>query len=279
MKSKFYNKLSKYRVITQTVSFLFILLIPVLVSLGFREVIGSYYSFTIFGLEIADPAVSLQTILLKKEVFLPIIIAIIIPIIVALIFGKVFCSWVCPYTAIQDFIDSIIKRVSKKKNIFADGINPKPIWYWSILGFLTLLILVFAFPVFTFLSYPGIISTNIYYLFIGVALSFELFIVALVLVLELNFSKRIWCKYICPVGATLAIFRSSRTMQIVYNEEECDCLGTISPCKISCPLGLDPKEKNLYPYCYNCGKCLKMCEKTGNGALKFGFKKTNNSLK
>lgn len=269
MKSDFYKKLYFYRILVQSFSFVFIVLVPFLVSIGARDITGNYYSFTIFGLEIVDPSMGLQTFLLSGNTL---IIAVIIPILIALMFGRVFCSWVCPYTAMLDFIEDLFNKIFKRK-LIEDKTNPKPALYWSILVVIILLTIIFTIPIFTFISFPGIISSNIYYLFIGLSLSIELYIVLVILILESYYSKRIWCKYICPVGSVLALFRTSNTMRITYERDQCDCLGTISPCKISCPQGLDPKGKNLYPYCYNCGKCVKVCEKTGKGALKFRFKK------
>ena len=273
MKSKFYKNLNLYRVIVQTIAFLFIILVPFLVFVGYREIIGNYYSFTIFGLEIADPAVSLQAMLLKKQIFIPILIAVIVPILVALLFGRVFCSWACPYSALQDFLDFLLRKFfNRKTNRKPDSNNPDSKWYWSILSIFLIIVLVLSIPIITFTSFPGIISINFYYLFIGISLSFEFFIVLVILALEVYLSNRFWCKFICPVGAVLAIFRTKYTMKIVFNKDNCDCGGAFSPCNMSCPLNLNPKDDNLYPHCLNCGKCLKSCERTGSGALEFKFK-------
>lgn len=271
-KNEFYKKLNHYRRLTQLTSFAFIIIIPIIILYGFREIIGNYYSFTIFGLEIIDPSVALQTILLSHQFYIPMLVGILIPIIFAFIFGRVFCSWVCPYTALFDFLEFVKSKLFKKKISKIQGTNPKAYWYWSIFGLILLLTIILSFPIISYMSAPGIISSNINFLIIGASLSLEFYLIGIILIVEVFSSKRIWCKYVCPVGSVLSIFRSPKTMKISYTDNECDCKGTISPCRISCPLNLDPKSESLYPYCYNCGKCIKVCEKTGNGALKFTFK-------
>ena len=279
----FYKRLNLYRKGVQLFSLFFLFLVPLLVVNQFYGIIGNLYSITIFGIDIVDPAMGLQFMILSGEIVWVVVIGMIIPIVVALVFGKVFCSWMCPFNTISEYWQQFMKklfpnrwRMIEKK---AAKENPKQWIYWVVLGVLYLSSLLVGFPVITFLSAPGIISSEIAHLLMGMGLGLEILIIFGIIFVEGFLLKRYWCKYVCPVGGALGIFRTQKTLRINHNESSCSCGGNTEPCGTSCPLGLAPKHEGLYPYCYNCGLCIKTCEKTGFGALSFGFGKQNQKIK
>jgi ferredoxin-type protein NapH len=274
VKKKFYKKLNFYRKLTQVLTLLFFLIIPVLLLLDFRKVIGNLYSITIFGFDIVDPAMAIQTFILTGNFFIPMIIGIILPVVIAFIFGRVFCSWVCPYNTIAEFLTKISNKFFNYRKKPGKNINPKPYYYWTILGLIIFLTLLIGFPFLSFLSAPGIITAQMASIILGMGVGLEIAAVGLIWILEVITKKRFWCKYVCPVGAVLSIFRTPNTMKVAYNSTECKCGLNVEPCAYNCPLDLSPKEIYLYPYCNNCGLCLRACERTGNQAVYFTFKKS-----
>ena len=276
-RNKFYNKLNTYRKAVQLFSLAFLVAVPILVVNGIYSIIGTLYSITIFGVDIVDPAMALQTTILTKKLIETLIIGIIIPVLLAVIFGKVFCSWMCPFNTLSEYWQSIAKKIfpkrAKKVKLQALEVNPKPILYWGILVLLFILTVLLDFPIITFLSAPGIISAEISHYIMGMGLGLEIFVVLAIILIEGFLFKRYWCKYVCPVGGVLSLFRTPFTLRINHNEGSCSCAANAEPCSKSCPLDLSPKRDNLYPYCYNCGLCIKTCEKTGFSALSFGFGK------
>lgn len=106
----------------------------------------------------------------------------------------------------------------------------------------------------------------------------EMALVAGLVVGELAIARRLWCKYACPVGATLSLFRSPKTMRVVRDAERCGCKPGAEACRVACPLGLVPLHTGLAPYCYNCGSCIASCEKARQGALRFSFSTSDNQL-
>lgn len=274
-KNSFYSSLNKIRKFVQAFSLLFLFAVPVLILNEIWFIIGNLYSITVGGLDIVDPASALQTILLSKEVTLTVLFGLVIPIMLALVCGKVFCSWMCPYNTLTEWLTDLSaklfkKRARKVKLELLDR-NPAPIIYWSILAAILIFSVLFEFPLVLFLSAPGIISSEISHIILGMGIGFELIIVLGIIIAEALLFKRFLCKYICPVGAVLSFFRDKRTLHIKYDRTVCNCTGVSEPCSYSCPLQLSPKQPGLYPYCYNCGLCLKVCEKSGSGALSFKF--------
>ncbi len=276
-----YKKLNIVRKAVQLFTLLFLFAIPILILFEVRFIIGNLYSISIGGLDITDPSMVLQNILLSRWFYVPLLISAIIPVIIAFLFGRVFCSWVCPYNTILEEAERIyskilakfiIKRKAKQANK-----NPNPFIYWGIYLVLMLSALILGIPLFTFLSAPGIISSQIAAGIIGNGIGLELIIVITILLSEVISGRRFWCKYVCPVSASLSLFRTKKTMRIAYNELKCDCTGSIDPCSNSCPYNLIPKGDSLYPYCTNCGLCIRTCEKTGRGALSFKFSNNQNS--
>jgi ferredoxin-type protein NapH len=284
-RNKFYNKLNFYRKAVQIFSLAFLVSVPIFVVNEVYLIIGNLYSITIFGIDIVDPAMALQTTLLSREFIEVLIIGIILPVVLALILGKVFCSWMCPFNTLSEYWQSLTNKIFsnrfKKVKSQVLEINPNPWIYWRILIFFFALTVILDFPLVSFLSAPGIISAEISHYIMGMGLGLEIFIVLGIIFIEGIIFKRYWCKYVCPVGGVLSVFRTPKTLRINHNEGACSCAANAEPCSRSCPLDLSPKRDNLYPYCYNCGLCIKTCEKTGFGALSFGFgknKETHNEL-
>jgi ferredoxin-type protein NapH len=259
----------------QVFAILFLVAVPVLNWHGVHWILGTLYAVSIGELDIADPAVALQTILLTKEVYVPLLLAMIIPIIVALIFGRVFCSWVCPHNTFSEWIEGLQRRLFKNRwrQVHARTVpsNPHPALTWGILAALIVTALVLGLPLLSYLSTPGIISSELSQAILGMGVGLEIMLVVLILAVEAVLFRRYWCKFLCPVGATLSLFRTKTTLHVHHNAAQCDCPTGLEPCRFACPLNLSPRRLHLYPNCFNCGVCVAMCEKIGKRALTLEF--------
>lgn len=272
-RAKFYKKLNLFRRISQILSILLLIAIPILNVLGVHWLMGTLYSMSIGPVDIADPLISLQTMLLTGKFLPPLLVAVLIPIAIALLFGRVFCSWVCPHNTISEWLDALQKRLFpkrwQKQHTGTGQPNPRPRLYWTILAALLLLTVLLGFPLISYLSAPGVISSQISQVIMGMGVGLEIGLVLLIFVVELAIFRRVWCKWLCPIGAFLALFRTPYTLQIHYDASQCACGHTIEPCHNACPLDLSPKKPDTYPFCYNCGLCQSACERTGRGAITF----------
>ena len=252
-----------FRRMVQFCTIIFIILVPFLNKQGYHGIIGTFYSISFGMLDISDPALLLQYILLTKNFYLPLIIASIIPILLAALFGKVFCSWVCPFNFLSELSELIRKKV--KRINFIKNTNPEAYSYWIVFGSILLIVIISGIPIITFISMPGLITSQIADIIMFKAIGIEIIIVFAILIIEVLFAPRFWCKYACPVGATLTLFHNRRSLRINCNSSYCaDC--TVSKdrvCNIPCPLNLDPRGDNIYPYCYNCMECVDTCQKNG----------------
>lgn len=270
-----WRSLQRWRLASQITALAVLFVIPLLNWYGIHWLIGTLYSLSLGELVIMDPLMALQTVLLNANIWLGLIIAAGVPALLALLLGRVFCSWLCPHNTITEWFDLLKRKLFRhawylehKKRIAG---NPTPLRYWLIFSGLIVLMLLLGFPIFGYLSPPGIISTAIAHAMTGHGVPLEFTLVLVILLVEAVIGKRYWCNLLCPVGAMLSLFRTRNTLAVRHDPALCDCKGDIAPCHFICPLNLSPKSENLYPFCYNCGLCVSVCEKTGSRSLSLQY--------
>ncbi|MFZ0389197.1 MAG: 4Fe-4S binding protein [Calditrichia bacterium] len=269
VKTWYYHHLTQLRRIMQSAMLVVLIALPLLNKAGVHWLSGTLYSLRTGPVPIADPAMALQTFLLNRAIISELLIAVLLPAVLALALGRVFCSWLCPF----DLLAAGLLKFRKPQNRNGDGPrnrNPRARKYWLVFAALLLLIVISGVPLVVFLSMPGLISSQISdALFWGV-IGIEASLIPAALLLEFFSGRRIWCKYICPVGAALALFRSPLTLKVDFQKQRCTCSPNHLPCNVACPLHLDPRRAGIYPYCYNCGDCINRCMGEGR-ALSFSF--------
>ncbi|RLD12671.1 nitrate reductase [candidate division KSB1 bacterium] len=268
----FYRHLHILRRISQWAAVVLIFLIPFLNRHGINSLMGTFYSIRIGHLDLMDPALMFQTILLTKHISFSALLAGTLPLILALVLGRVFCSWICPYNLLAEYVATLRKKVFPHKKYVLNH-NPKPHWYWAIFGLVITSLMVLGIPLITLTSFPGLLSSEAADLVLNGTIGVEIVLILVVILLEFIVAPRFWCKYACPVGATLALFHYKHTMHVHFDPKGCTCdsIKTL-PCNSVCPLGLDPRHRDIYPYCYNCGECIYSCHKHQGKSLSFSFK-------
>lgn len=240
----------------QVLSLIAVVLVPFLNKNGVTFITGSLYSFSIVPVWITDPLTGLQAILLSLTIDWVLLLSMIVPLLVALAFGRVFCSWVCPQNTLSEFIDWMSGLLGIKKIFkFCPSVLPR----YFFLAFVIIMTPLAGIPLASFLSAPGIISVQAAnYMYRGIA-GLELGLIGLIALGELFFARRVWCANICPVGSFLGLFRTRKTLKVVFREDEEHACGKCAECVRACRLGLDPLGQRLYPLCDNCGECVDAC--------------------
>jgi len=91
------------------------------------------------------------------------------------------------------------------------------------------------------------------------------------------FIERFWCRYLCPLGAALAIFQKLSFTKVVRNRETCISCGK---CNRACPMGLAPlaAEKVTDADCIACGRCTESCPVEKTLVFSFGGRKMLSAL-
>ncbi|NPA15613.1 MAG: 4Fe-4S binding protein [Deferribacteres bacterium] len=223
----------------------------------FNFIQGWYQSIGIGKLWFVSPLEGLEAILVSKTLYLPLLIAMLIPVLVALFLGRVFCSWVCPISFLSELIDRIYRIFKGKKRTYDRFTVPKRVLWFSLIGEI-LVAMVIAAPVFVFLSPPGLVGREIMMMVFFKRFAPEGVVVFVVLALHL-FTRRFFCRYLCPLGALLAFLGSKRRLVIERNASSCVNCGL---CDKTCPLDLKPSQYGKASvYCWNCGECVDSCSK------------------
>lgn len=196
--------------------------------------------------------------------------------------GRWICGWLCPFGLIQDLLHKI---PSKKVRIH------KLSWLkymkYAVLGLLVILLPMLAVNEFgqgspwfckylcpsgTVLGALPLIAANE-----GVRSNLgDLFIlkasIAAALIIGSVFIYRIFCRFLCPLGAIYGLLNKVSLYRMRLLEDKCVGCGT---CASVCRMGVDPVKSPNSCECIRCGDCTAACPK---GALAMGFSKNEKHI-
>jgi ferredoxin-type protein NapH len=221
---------------------------------------GTLVGSRFIGLHLIDPFVTLQVFFARHIIPVNMAIGTITVLVVYLVLGgRSFCAWVCPYGALSEIGESIRLRLIEKGTLKRGGRLPNGTKYFILAAFLLACFLT-GILVFEIFNVVGIIYRALLY---GGVLS--LMVVLIILLVEIFVSRRVWCRSICPVGATYGLLNPVSLLKIKADKSRCNKCGV---CTAVChvPEALAPvfakEEKAIYIVstdCTLCGRCMDVC--------------------
>jgi ferredoxin len=197
----------------------------------------------------------------NRPQLLILILLILIPLLTTLIWGRFFCGWICPVGAVQELIHA--KNFKRRPQFFRMDRGLK------YLKFLVLILVIYLtlqtgrnlfcqFEPFKMLfGFHGNLVT-------GIILS--------VILLTAIIIKRPFCRYLCPLGAILALVARFSVFKIKPSPASCFSCGVCT--KDRCPMDAIAMDAvNKVPVidhmeCIQCGNCVDSCKQR---ALSTGF--------
>ncbi|MGP1440643.1 MAG: 4Fe-4S binding protein [Treponema sp.] len=195
----------------------------------------------------------------------------------AIAMGRFYCGYVCPFGFYQDLLDKIpvkkIKVPHKLDNVLR--------WMKFVFLGVAVFLLPFFVPYF-FLgkyAYPffckyvcpqgvlvGAIPHIIYDYFMRDAESRQIlpllrylflnkFAIFIIISIACMFIYRLFCRYICPLGAFLGLFNPISIYRFKINDKCIHCNKCQKACKMNIPVFRVPNSFD----CIRCDECIKAC--------------------
>jgi len=237
---------------------------------------GTLNGSRFLGFHLIDPFTTMQVYLSTFEMPINIVIGTVtIILFYLLVGGRSYCAWVCPYGLLSEIGEKWHDALVAKKIIKSRKFDHRIRYiFWTIF-----LILAFTsgYLVFETFNVVGILSRTIAY-----GWSLALIWVAVVLALEVFFSRRAWCTYICPIGTTYGIIGKASALRVEWNDNCDHCMVCHDVCFenqvleiVKAKYDKQREEKGItHEYitgadCTLCGRCIDVCH---TDALKFDFR-------
>ncbi|WP_286237932.1 4Fe-4S binding protein [Neptuniibacter halophilus] len=167
-----------------------------------------------------------------------------------------FCGWLCPFGALQELIGKLLAFLKLPQLKVSDKLDARLKWIKYVVLFGILLTAVLSVPLTGSVVEIEPFKTSITLIF-DRSWPFVLWAVTL-LVLSL-FVYKGYCRYICPLGAAMAIFGKLRIVNWLPRRQECG-----SPCQLCnkrCEYqSIEPDGKIDYDECFQCLDCVVIYE-------------------
>lgn len=173
-------------------------------------------------------------------------------IITTVIWGRVFCSSVCPFGALQDIISYLTPK--KWQRTVPAWIHDRAIWLKYLILAL-LMVMAVAYSQISIFQYFEPFGTLFFY-----SSSVLLWAILALILIACIPVKRFYCRYVCPLGASLGVL-SLISISRIKRVEQC---SVCKVCEHSCPTGAIRKEKVDFKECVRCDICeSKLIQKAG----------------
>lgn len=175
----------------------------------------------------------------------------IISTVSTLLFGRVYCGWVCPLGAVQEltFIGKYRIKIPKKLDRYLKYVK------FIILG--VFLYLTISSSMYTWGKYEPF---KVMFNFGGSRIAFILLLITIGLSM---FIERVFCRYICPMGAVFSIISKFSIFGMRIKKDK--CISCSRCLKDLCPMNAiensQDKVKIDKKECIDCLRCKDICTK------------------
>lgn len=165
-----------------------------------------------------------------------------------------FCGWLCPFGALQELLNTVAKRLRVPQLVVPFGVHQR-LWPIKYIVFLVL------FGLSLYSLSLGEEAAEVEPFKTAIVLRFmrewPFILYAGVLLFAGLFVERVFCRYICPLGAALAIPARLRMFDWLRRYRECG--NPCQRCAQECPVGAIHPEGHINPNeCIQCLHCQQL---------------------
>ena len=182
-----------------------------------------------------------------------------------LLFGRMICGWLCPFGLIQELLYKI-KTPKLKKSPVTRALSA--LKYVLLVVFVFIIPILYAFrdtPLPAFCKYicpAGTIEGGLallsnpangsFFTMLGPLFTWK-FLLMISIVVGSVFIFRLFCRFLCPLGALYGIFNRLSLFGVKVEKPKCiDCGKCVSACKLDIRHVSDRE-------CIACGECIPVC--------------------
>lgn len=179
-------------------------------------------------------------------------ILMILGLIAAVLFGAIFCGYICPFGSFQEWIGKLGRKLFPKKY---NRIVPKKLdRVLRYLRYLVLIMVLYQTAVSAKLVFQSVDPYYALFNFFTNEVAVSAYIMLGVITVLSLFIERPWCKYLCPYGALLGLFNSTRIFKIRRNKSTCI---SCNKCDRMCPMNIEVSGKEVIRdlQCISCHQC------------------------
>jgi polyferredoxin len=180
-------------------------------------------------------------------------------IILGVLVGRYFCGWICMFGGLQEYIGILGKKLFKKRFTIPQKAD-KILRYLKYIVLVVVLVLTWKAGELIIRPYDPFVAFA--HLSTGLVAVWSEFAVGLIILgvtlLASLFYDRVFCKYLCPMGAFLAILSKIGIYRIMREESTCT---HCTLCDKKCPVNIDISKPSAITSaeCINCLECVTVC--------------------
>jgi transcriptional regulator of nitric oxide reductase len=183
---------------------------------------------------------------------LPLLLFVVFTAVTTLLWGRVFCGYLCPFGALQDFMEKVIPQRFRKE--LPQAIHDKALWIKYVV-LAALILPVLAGVETSLFQYFEPFGTVFFF-----SASIVLWLIAGGILVGAAIVPRFYCRYLCPLGASLAVVSVVSPFRIKRVEQCSHC----KVCEQRCPTGAIRQEVVDFKECVRCNVCeVALIEKAG----------------
>ncbi|MGH7554461.1 MAG: 4Fe-4S binding protein, partial [Longimicrobiales bacterium] len=174
---------------------------------------------------------------------LPLLLFVGFTVFTTLLWGRVFCGYLCPFGALQDLLERVVPRRFKRE--LPRRLHEHALWVKY--GVLALVVVLAAIgSEVTLFQYVEPFGTVFF-----LSSSVVLWAIALGLLAASAVIPRFYCRYVCPLGASLAVASVLSPFRIRRVEQCTVC----KVCEQDCPTGAIAGPSIDFKECVRCNVC------------------------